>query len=84
MAEKYVRAALALLPIIALIGIIFYLLIWGAPENAGETLMILIGALVALTKEGSGYYLGSSQGSADKTAAMINRDKNRPPDDGGR
>lgn len=30
-------------------------------------------AMVALAKEGSGYYLGSSQGSSDKTDALLDR-----------
>lgn len=77
--QAQVRAALALIPAIALVAVIFYLLIFSDLEKSYDVLLILIGALVAMAEKGSGYFMGSSQGSADKTAALIERDQEHGP-----
>lgn len=84
--EKAIRAILAILPALAIVGIIFFILITNNIDPLKDVLLVLVGTLVAMAKEGSGYFLGSSQGSADKTEAMIeqardNASEPKKPDD---
>lgn len=77
--ETYIRAILALLPAAAVVGVIFYILMSANFEPLKDVLLILIGALVGMAKEGSGFFMGSSQGSADKTDAMIQSARETKP-----
>ena len=78
--QAYVRAALALIPMLAVVLIAGYLLYAGKSPTEGQAIMILLGALIGFAEKGASYYLGSSQGSSDKTQAMIERDKSNRGD----
>ena len=78
--QAYVRATLALIPMLAVVAIVGYLLYAGKSPTEGQAVMMLLGARIGFAEKGASYYLGSSQGSADKTAAMIESQTRKPPE----
>lgn len=71
--EHYIRAVLSIVPALAVIGIIFYILGSDKSEFLKDVLLILIGVLAGMAKEGNAYFMGSSQGSADKTDLLMGK-----------
>jgi hypothetical protein len=68
--EKIVRdrtpAYLAYLLTAGFFGVLFFILMYGVPEEGGEALLVLLGALGGAWGTAMAYYFGSSRGSQIK------------------
>lgn len=64
--REYVTATLALMVFVLLLGLLFVAI----PEGNKEILYLLAGAIIGAFGTAVSYWLGSSEGSAKKTALM--------------
>lgn len=64
------KSWIALLVTVGLLGVLFSLLSVAPKGEAKDALLIVLGALIAITKDVFGYYFGSSEGSQRKTELL--------------
>ncbi len=65
-------AVLAAVVLIGFFAVLAYVILYGLPENGGEVIMLLIGAVASFPGQVLNFYFGSSVGSKNKDS-MIER-----------
>lgn len=64
--RDWTPSVLGLAIILGFFGLLGYILAYGLPTSGGEVLMIMVGALAAMTTQVGNYFFGSSAGSKEK------------------
>ncbi len=68
--RDWTPSALGLAVILGFFGVLAYLFRFGLPDDGSEVLLILVGALSAMTTQVGNFFFGSSSGSKSKDAII--------------
>lgn len=71
MTARTVRALLAYIAVLMLGAALVLVLRVNIPQAARDVVMVIIGALITLSKEAYSFFFGTSQSSHEKTEAMV-------------
>lgn len=73
MKPQTVRAALSFAHLVLLAGCFAIVAFIPMPHEAKDVLLVLLGAIIALNKDSSGFFFATSQSSADKNELFAHR-----------
>jgi hypothetical protein len=70
--KDWTPSVLGLAIIVGFFGVLTYLFRFGLPQSGSEVLLIMVGALGAMTTQVGNYFFGSSTGSKSKDVLIAN------------